>query len=165
MGGTLRRLKDQGHHVSVAYMTTGSNAVHDHEAEKYLYFVKDFLKFNANLWELSKKSDQFKECTTELMKILEEAEDNIERKRKEDEALLDGDTVRSIKSLIRSSEAKIAVHCSGITPKDVYSLELPFYTHHQKRKDISEEDVKIVRDLLKIVEPTYIYAAGTKYII
>lgn len=30
MGGTLARLVDQGHQVSVAYMVTGSNAVHDY---------------------------------------------------------------------------------------------------------------------------------------
>lgn len=29
----------------IAYMTLGANAVHDYEAEKYLYFMKDFLKY------------------------------------------------------------------------------------------------------------------------
>ena len=69
--------------------------------------------------------------------------------------------VRNLKGLIRSSEAKIAVHGSGIKPKDVYCLELPFYSHHSKRRDPDEDDEKIVRDLLQIVEPTVIYAAGT----
>ena len=50
MGATIKKLKDQGHHVMIAYMTTGSNAVHDHEAYKYLHFMKDFLKFNSNIW-------------------------------------------------------------------------------------------------------------------
>lgn len=45
MGGTIHRMKDQGHRVVIAYMTTGSNAVHDHEALKYIHFMKDFLKF------------------------------------------------------------------------------------------------------------------------
>lgn len=31
----------------IAYMTTGSNAVHDYEAAKYIYFMKDFLKFKS----------------------------------------------------------------------------------------------------------------------
>ena len=66
-----------------------------------------------------------------------------------------------MKGLIRSSEAKIAVHGAGIPPSDVYCLELPFYTHHSKRQDPTKDDVDIVRDLLKIVEPTAIYAAGT----
>jgi glucosamine-6-phosphate deaminase len=29
MGGTLKTLHDEGHHVSVAYMTSGSNGVMD----------------------------------------------------------------------------------------------------------------------------------------
>ena len=44
MGGTLKKLRDQNHNVSVAYMTSGSNGVRNHEAEKYLFFMKDFLK-------------------------------------------------------------------------------------------------------------------------
>ena len=94
------------------------------------------------------------------MKILDGAEKNIHDKSTENQPLFDGDTVRHLKGLIRSSEAKIAVHCMGIPDSDVYCLELPFYTHHSKRKDISEADVQIVRDLLKITEPTVIYAAG-----
>lgn len=43
-------MKEQGHVVKVAYMTTGSNAVHDYEATKYLHFMKDFLKFNSMVW-------------------------------------------------------------------------------------------------------------------
>jgi len=45
MGGTINRLKEQGHHVMIAYMTLGANTVHDYEAEKYLHFMKDFLKY------------------------------------------------------------------------------------------------------------------------
>lgn len=30
MGSTMKKLRDQGHRVMVAYMTTGSNSVHDH---------------------------------------------------------------------------------------------------------------------------------------
>lgn len=56
MGGTIHRLKDQGHHVMICYMTTGSNAVHDYETKKYLYFMKDFLKFNKELWAEVEKS-------------------------------------------------------------------------------------------------------------
>ena len=47
MGGTIHRLKDQGHKVMIAYMTTGSNAVHDYEASKYITFMKDFLKYKG----------------------------------------------------------------------------------------------------------------------
>jgi len=39
-------------------MTSGSNAVFDHEAKKYLYFLKDFT--NEYFWKLSKFSDSGK---------------------------------------------------------------------------------------------------------
>jgi len=52
MGGTLKRLIDQGHHVSVAYMTSGSNGVKNNEAEKYVFFMKDF--FRKHYFKLSK---------------------------------------------------------------------------------------------------------------
>ena len=42
MGGTLKKLWDQGHEVYVAYMTAGSNAVFDHDAKKFVHFMKDF---------------------------------------------------------------------------------------------------------------------------
>ena len=42
MGATIKKLHEQGHDVYVAYMTSGTNGVFDHDAEKYLYFLKDF---------------------------------------------------------------------------------------------------------------------------
>ena len=44
MGGTFCKLVKQGHNVSVAYMTSGSNAVHDYDCKKYLHFLQDFTK-------------------------------------------------------------------------------------------------------------------------
>lgn len=100
----------------------------------------------------------------EVLKLLNEAEQNLFEK-KSDSLKNDNDVVRNMKGLIRSSEAKIAVESFGILPKDVYCMELPFYTHHSKRKDIGEEDKQILRDLLKVTEPTVIYAAGIPLII
>lgn len=42
MGGTMQKLVLQGHEVSVVYMTSGSFAVFDHEAKKYLDFLLNF---------------------------------------------------------------------------------------------------------------------------
>lgn len=41
MGGTIKKLHEQGHEVHVAYMTSGSNAVFDYDAKKYLLFFRD----------------------------------------------------------------------------------------------------------------------------
>ena len=56
MGGTLKRLVEQGHQVSVAYMVTGSNAVHDYEAQKYIHFIEDFLSYNSEVQKLCKNN-------------------------------------------------------------------------------------------------------------
>lgn len=49
MGGTLRKLVEQGNHVYVAYMTSGANGVFDYDAQKYFYFLEDI--FNSKMFE------------------------------------------------------------------------------------------------------------------
>ena len=71
------------------------------------------------------------------------------------------ETVKDIKSFIRSSEAKVSIHTLGVTPNNAYCLKLPFYSKKSQRKEPTEEDYSRVRDLMKITEPTVIYAAGT----
>jgi glucosamine-6-phosphate deaminase len=41
MGGTIKRLVEQGNDVHVVYMTSGSNGVFDFDAKKYFYFLQD----------------------------------------------------------------------------------------------------------------------------
>lgn len=54
MGGTLRKMHEQGHEIHVAYMTSGANGVNDLEARKYVYFMKDFA--NEYFWKISKNN-------------------------------------------------------------------------------------------------------------
>ena len=49
MGGTFRKLVEQGNHVYVAYMTSGANGVFDYDAQKYFYFLEDI--FNSKMFE------------------------------------------------------------------------------------------------------------------
>jgi hypothetical protein len=97
---------------------------------------------------------------TKVKKLLDAAQQHLHDK-KLDNLLMDSETIRVIKGLIRSSEAKIAVESFDIEPKDVYCMELPFYAHHSGRKDAGEADKQIIRDLLEKVAPSVIYAAGT----
>lgn len=106
MAGTIHKLKDQGHHVMICYMTSGSNAVHDHESTKYIYFLKDFLKY-------SQPSEEPKEVQ-KILDVLQVAEQNIKEKRLDEVKSLDNNVVRNLKGFIRSSEAKIAVETLGI---------------------------------------------------
>ena len=42
MGGTLRRLVQQGHEVHVAYETSGNIAVGDEEVVRFMHFINGF---------------------------------------------------------------------------------------------------------------------------
>ena len=55
MGGTFIRLIDQGHEVSVGYMTNGSMAVHDEDVVNRLSFMRHFMKtfeLKEDPWDL-----------------------------------------------------------------------------------------------------------------
>ena len=41
MGGTMRKLVHQGHHVSVAYMVSGNIAVFDQDAIRFADFIRE----------------------------------------------------------------------------------------------------------------------------
>lgn len=65
------------------------------------------------------------------------------------------------KKFIRNSEAKIAVSALGLKPSNVYSLDLPFYgTRAKSKTPVSEKDYEVIRSLLRLIEPTVIFAAG-----
>jgi len=68
MGGTLKKLQEQGHEVHVAYMTSGANGVFDIEAKKYLHFLKDFS--NNYFWKMPKFAENGR-FICEYNKILE----------------------------------------------------------------------------------------------
>jgi glucosamine-6-phosphate deaminase len=49
MGGTIKKLVEQGNHVYIAYMTSGAGGVFDYDAQKYFYFLEDI--FNSKMFE------------------------------------------------------------------------------------------------------------------
>ena len=48
MGGTLRRLVQQGHEVHVAYETSGNIAVGDEEVVRFMHFINGFNQLFEN---------------------------------------------------------------------------------------------------------------------
>lgn len=145
MGGTFQRLVDQGHEVHVAYMTSGNIAVSDEEALRFADFVHDFsAKFNSG--------------EGEAVDIYQKAINFFDKKKSSD---VDIPEVRSIKGLIRRSEAKAACHYVGIPGEHVHFMDLPFYeTGTIEKKPLSKVDVDLICDLISIVKPHQIYAAG-----
>ncbi len=145
MGGTLLRLVDQGHEVSLAYQVSGNLAVSDADVLRYLDFVSDY---SGTITEDHK---MIMEQHKKIRKFLEN--------KKPDQ--IDLPEVRMIKGLIRKGEAKAACRYAGIKDENVNFLNLPFYeTGGVEKKPIGKDDVKIIVDLIKEIKPHQIFAAG-----
>lgn len=146
MGGTLRRLVQQGHDVHVAYETSGNIAVGDEEVTRFMHFINGFNQiFDENKDEVIKKKYK------EIKKYLAEKK----------EGDIDSADIRTIKGLIRRGEARTACTSNQIPLDHVHFLDLPFYESGKIEKlPMTEADVKIVRDLIAKVKPHQIYVAG-----
>jgi glucosamine-6-phosphate deaminase len=145
MGGTLARLSEQGHDVHVAYQTSGSIAVADDEAVRFLDFVRDYSQIYEQDASVSEKS--YADAV------------NILKVKKPGES--DNNDIREIKAAIRRGEAKAACRFLNIPENRTHFLNLPFYeTGTVKKKPIGEEDILIIMKLLRKIKPHQIFAAG-----
>ena len=146
MGGTLRRLVQQGHDVHVAYETSGNIAVGDEEVVRFMHFINGF-----NQLFINDQDDVIKSKYKEIKKFLK-------NKREGD---LDSQDIRTIKGLIRRGEARTASTFNQIPLDHVHFLDLPFYESGKIEKlPMGEADVNIVRELITKVKPHQIYVAG-----
>lgn len=146
MGGTLRRLVQQGHEVHVAYETSGNIAVGDEEVVRFMHFINGFNQlFDGNQNEtICNKYAEIKQF--------------LSQKKEGD---MDTRDILTIKGLIRRGEARTASTYNQIPLERVHFLDLPFYeTGRIEKNPISEADVEIVMDLLRKVKPHQIYVAG-----
>lgn len=145
MGGTLITLADQGHEVYIAYMTSGNIAVFDHDALRHLDFVLEFHKL-------------FHPDDDDVLQHLQDLKQSIENKNAGD---LDTQEMLGIKGLIRKTEATAGAEVAGVPEERLRFLDLPFYrTGQVSKKPIGEDDVAIVANLLREVNPQQIYVAG-----
>lgn len=145
MGGTFIRLVDQGHEVHVAYQTSGNIAVFDDDAIRFADFVRDF-------------NTQFGLSKADGQKFYKTIVQSLENKGP---GQIDSPEVLSIKGLIRRGEAKAGGRYVGIPDEQMHFLDMPFYeTGAVKKKPLSEEDIKLIVDLLAEVKPQQVYAAG-----
>ena len=146
MGGTLRRLVQQGHDVHVAYQTSGNIAVGDEEVIRFMHFINGFNQlFGEDADEVIKKK-------------YKEIKDFLSTKKESD---IDTPDIRTIKGLIRRGEARTASTYNDIPLDHVHFLDLPFYESGRIEKlPMGEEDVRIVSKLINDVKPHQIYVAG-----
>ncbi len=145
MGGTLSRLVEQGNEVHVAYQTSGSIAVFDDDAIRYLDFVRDYddiFKVSGSISdEVYKKTANF---------LLNKAPGQVDSKE-----------IQDVKASIRRGEARSACRFTKIPDSNIHFLDMPFYeTGKVKKKPLGEQDIKLIEDIIKKIKPHQIYAAG-----
>ncbi|MDO5968977.1 glucosamine-6-phosphate deaminase [Flavivirga aquimarina] len=145
MGGTFKRLQEQGHEVHVAYQTSGNIAVADDEALRYASFVCDY-------------NEKFGIESIEAQKIYKGAIEFLKNKK---DSEIDTKEVRYIKGLIRKGEARATSHFVGLPDEQIHFMELPFYeTGTIEKNDLSDVDINLTIDLIEKIKPHQIYGAG-----
>jgi glucosamine-6-phosphate deaminase len=145
MGGILRKLVENRNAITVAYMTSGSLAVFDHDVRRHL----DFLSRVAGERGMSQGT---------VSGLVRRVEEFLAAKRPGD---VDIEEVRDIKRMIRESEAVAGLRTLGLEEGTARFLDLPFYRTGKVRKDpIGPADVAIVRELLEAVRPELVFVAG-----
>ncbi|WP_308990407.1 glucosamine-6-phosphate deaminase [Mariniflexile litorale] len=145
MGGTFKRLHEQGHEVHVGYQTSGNIAVADDEALRFASFVCDY-------------NDKFGIDSIEAENIYKKSETFLKNKKASE---IDIPEVRYIKGLIRKGEAQATSYFIGIPDAQIHFMELPFYeTGTIEKKPLGKEDIQITMDLIEQIKPHQIYAAG-----
>jgi glucosamine-6-phosphate deaminase len=145
MGGTFKRLHEQGHEVHIGYQTSGNIAVADDEALRFAGFVCDY---NDKFGIASSEADDIYNKSVEFLKNKKNSETDIPE-------------VRNIKGLIRKGEAQATCHFVGLPDSRIHFMELPFYeTGTIEKKPLGEEDIRITMDLIEKIKPHQIYAAG-----
>ena len=146
MGGTIRRLVEQGHDVHLAYETSGNIAVGDEEVTRFMHFINGF-----NQLFIGEKDEVIKDKYKEIKEFFKKKKDGD----------MDTRDILTIKGLIRRGEARTACTFNHIPLDHVHFLDLPFYESGKIEKfPMTEKDVQIVRKLLAEVKPHQIYVAG-----
>tara|TARA_B100001057_G_scaffold449909_1_gene491524 strand:+ start:1128 stop:3044 length:1917 start_codon:yes stop_codon:yes gene_type:complete len=137
MGGTFDRLVAQGHEVHVAYQTSGNIAVSDYEALKYIEVILD----------ISKDPSIYTDLKNELLHKEKNTMDSL--------------ALRKLKGTIRKRESLAATRYIGIPDDQVHFLNLPFYESGKIKKNTpSQQDIDITNQLIQLVKPHQIFAAG-----
>ena len=139
MGGTFDRLVSQGNQVHIAYQTSGSVAVSDEDAVRFLEVSQD-MDANGN--------------PQEIQGLVE----GIKRKQLSDEQFR---RVLKLKGSIRKRESLGATRYFGLPDDQVHFLNLPFYeTGKIIKNPVSQLDIDIVVNLIERIKPHQIFAAG-----
>ena len=140
MGGTVRRLIQQGHDVSIAFQTDGDVAVSDEDLLRSVLLAD-------RLTKRFEKGTDFKFLDVTLDRLIQ----NITTSG-------DDEDMRYFKGSIMLSEAMMACRQMGVPRKNLYDLRMPFYTRspHGQGK-VTDDDIAVIRDLIVKIKPHQIF--------
>lgn len=144
MGGTMRRLVQQGHDVHVAFQTSGDVAVEDEDMLRTIILNDRIARhFGLN----TEKFDSF----------VTSAIEGINEKKSGDP---DSADVRFVKGSIFLCEGAMGCRHIGIGRKNIHELSLPFYNEsHFGLGKITDADVAPIRQLIAEIRPHQIFFA------
>ena len=147
MGGTLRRLIDQGHDVTVVYQTSGNLAVPDEDAIMAADLVAD----------LAAAAESGTNATSDFAR-------GVQKQMRGKSAFeLDSALVRRLKGSLRRSEARASMQACGIPLSRVRFLDLGFYESGRYRQFKPDPaDVDAVALILRELKPHQIFATGER---
>lgn len=142
MGGTLTRLIEQGHYVTVAYLTSGNLAVPDDEAAIAADLVCDFGRDISDLATARAVRDALIAKQTDALAA-------------------DTNDTRRLKGLLRRGEARASLRLAGLPPGTERFLDLPFYESGRYRQFApGQADADALRALLEEIQPHQIFTTG-----
>ncbi|MEM7145661.1 MAG: glucosamine-6-phosphate deaminase [Verrucomicrobiota bacterium] len=145
MGGTLDRLHEQGHQVTLAFQTSGNLRVPDKEAIRFARALRRIAGDYPGEWNAQA------EYASDIFSKLESKGPND----------VDPPDVRRLKGLLLRGEARDAAADCGLPNDAVTFLDLPFYEKGRFRRfNLTEDDVTLTKDLLESVKPHRIFATG-----
>lgn len=145
MGGTLRRLIEQGHEVTVVYLTSGNLAVPDEEAALATDLVADVARACG---PVAAPVDSF------AVNV------RLQLNRK---AAFESDSrqIRQFKGLLRRSEARAAVQACGLPVNRIRFLDLAFYENGRYRQFApGDADLAALAATLRDIAPHQLFATG-----
>lgn len=144
IGGTLRRLVQQGHDVQVCFLTSGDLAVSDEDLTRYLMFNRHLTR------RFGVDSPQYAALDAAVSGALEAKAPGES----------DNADVRALKGFILASEAILSCGYLGVPQDHIHQLELPFYVEHPHGTGkITAADVAPIARLIEQVRPHQIFFA------
>ncbi|MDO8545616.1 MAG: glucosamine-6-phosphate deaminase [Opitutaceae bacterium] len=147
MGGTLRRLADHGHQVTVVYQTSGNLAVPDEEAAIAADLVGELAA------AVAAKPESAAAFARQVQRQLG-AKTAFEQ---------DSPQVRRLKGLLRRSEARASLHACGLGASKIQFLDLAFYERGRYRQFAPDaKDVEAVAAVLRDIAPHQVFATGDR---